>query len=46
MYDAIAGSVTTRDLKESRLTLTGFMYRYFEQWLCLPKDTITKIQFS
>lgn len=46
LYNSIAGEVTTRDLRDSKLTLNGFMCRYFESWLSMPKGTITKIQFS
>ena len=46
MYDSIAVLVTTRDLKENKLTLNGFMCRYFEQWNNLELGTITRIEFK
>jgi len=44
MYDSIAILVTTKDLKDSNLTLNGFMCRYFEQWCCLERGSIMQIE--
>ena len=46
MYDSIAILVTTKDLRDSKLTLSGFMCRYFEQWNRLESGTITRIEFN
>jgi len=46
MYDAIALVVSKKDLKTKELTLDGFMCRYFEEQLCLPKNSITKIELK
>ena len=45
-YVAIASKVTGRDLKDSKLTLHGFMCHYFEKGLNLLSGTITEIKFK
>ena len=44
LYNAIASKVTKDDLKNSKLTLSGFICRYLGRQLNLPDETITKIR--
>jgi len=44
MYSMIAMKVTKKDLGDGQ-TVKGFMCRYFEQGLCLPPNSIKRIEF-
>ena len=46
MYDSIYDSVTSKDLRGTKLSAHGWVMNYINSWLNLPDNTITEITFK